>query len=65
MVFGGSLNSNGTDYLRELRKIEEVIGFLEKFKSKVEDAEKKHIDKTIGTLVSYGNKLGEKRKRES
>jgi hypothetical protein len=59
MVFGGSLNSNGTDYLKELRKIENVIAFLEKFKDKVERAARKSIDRTIEILVKYGNKLVE------
>jgi len=64
MVFGGSLNSDGTDYLREIRKIENVISFLEDFKVKVETSEKQKIEQTVNILLEYGNKLAEKHKRE-
>jgi hypothetical protein len=62
MVFGGSLNSDGTDYLRELRKIENVISFLEELKANVEELEKQKIEDTIDILMKYGNKLAEKQK---
>lgn len=61
---GGSLNSNSTDYLRKLRKVEDIISFLEKFKSNMGNSERKHIDKTIDILVRYGNKLAEGEERE-
>lgn len=64
MVFGGSLNSDGTDYLRELRKIENVISFLEEFKANVGELGKQKIEGTIDILMKYGNKLAEKQKRE-
>jgi hypothetical protein len=57
MVFGGALNSDGTDYLRDIRKIENVITFLEKLKSKLGKEEKQTLDDAISVLIEYGNKL--------
>lgn len=64
MVFGGALNADGTNYLKELRRIDNIISFLEKLKKRLEQNEKKCVDKTVDILVKYGNKLVEKNKKE-
>ncbi|MFX0070356.1 MAG: hypothetical protein ACFFAO_04620 [Candidatus Hermodarchaeota archaeon] len=51
MVWGGSLNKDGSDYLRKLRNIENVIKFLENLKEQGNSKEKEHISTTINLII--------------
>lgn len=53
LVWGGAFNEKGSDYIRDLVQAEKAIKFLEKFKDELEPQEKKHLEKTIGIIVSY------------
>ena len=51
MAWGGSLNEEGSDHLRNLREADKVIKFLEKFKEDLSDTEKKLISNAIEIIV--------------
>jgi len=53
MAWGGSLNKEGSDHLRNLREADKVIKFLEKFKEDLSDAEKKLISNVIEIIVDH------------
>ncbi|MBD3194841.1 MAG: hypothetical protein GF317_07295 [Candidatus Lokiarchaeota archaeon] len=59
MVWGGSLNSKGSDYLKKLREADKVVGFLDRIKEKLKPEEKSHIKKTIDIISDYVNRLTE------
>jgi len=59
LVWGGSLNSRGSDYLKKLREADKVVGFLEKLKEKIKSEEKHYIRKTIDIISEYINRLSE------
>jgi len=62
MVWGGSLNSKGSDYLKELREANKTVEFLEKIKRKIKLEDKDYIRKTIDIITDYINKLAEEQK---
>jgi len=51
MAWGGSLNKEGSDHLRNLREADKVIKFLEKFKEDLSENEKKLISNVIEIIV--------------
>ena len=51
MAWGGSLNEEGSDHLRNLREADKVIKFLEKFKEDLSDTEKKLVSNVIDIIV--------------
>jgi len=53
MAWGGSLNEEGSDHLRNLREADKVIKFLEKFKEKLSDNEKKLFSNVIEIIVDH------------
>ncbi len=57
MAWGGSLNKNGTDYLRKLRELESALKTLERLKEHLNQEKKKQIDVTINIIVDYINEL--------
>ena len=59
MVFGGSLNKKGTEYLRKLHEANKVLKFLEEFKTIVDSTKKQAIAETIDIIVQYITDLGE------
>lgn len=59
MVWGGSLNSRGSDYLKKVREADKVVGFLEKLKEKIKSEDKHYIRKTIEIISDYVHKLSE------
>jgi alcohol dehydrogenase YqhD (iron-dependent ADH family) len=61
-VFGGSLNKNGTNYLRKIHEADKVVKFLEEFKNVLEKEEKEIINESINILVDYITELGERGK---
>ena len=56
MVWGGSLNEKGSEYIRKLREADKIIQFLEKFKENLVQKEKDLISETIEIIVNYFNK---------
>jgi hypothetical protein len=62
MVWGGSLNKEGSDYLRNIKKADEVIKFLERLKDQLNDEEQIQVSKVIDIVVNSITKLSEKRK---
>ena len=53
MAWGGSLNEEGSDHLRNLREADKVIKFLEKFKEDLSDTEKKLFSNVIEIIVDH------------
>ena len=53
MAWGGSLNKEGSDHLRNLREADKVIKFLEKFKEDLSDNERKLISNVIEIIVDH------------
>ena len=43
MAWGGSLNKEGSDHLRNLRKADSAVKFLEELKRKLNDKEKQKV----------------------
>jgi len=62
MVWGGSLNKEGSNYLRKIRKADEVIVFLEKLKDKLNHDEQAQVTKVIEIIINFISKLSEKGK---
>ena len=56
MVWGGSLNEKGSDYVRKLVEIEKTIKFLEQIKNELKPDEKEYVDKTIDIIVNHFSK---------
>jgi len=56
MVWGGSFDEKGSDYIRKLVQIEKTIKFLEKLKEEVNLEEKKCLIKTIEIIVNHFSK---------
>jgi len=62
MAWGGSLNKEGSDYLRKIRKADEVIEFLEELKDKLNHDEQVRVTKVIEIIINFISKLFEKGK---
>ncbi len=60
MVWGGSLNKEGSDYIRKLREADKVITFLEKTIEDLNPEEQANFDKTIEIIIDYISKISEK-----
>ena len=56
MVWGGSFDEKGSDYIRYLVQAEKTIKFLEKFKEEVNKDEKECLLKTIDIIVNHFSK---------
>jgi hypothetical protein len=56
MAWGGSLNKEGSDHVREIRQADNVVKFLEKFKEKLDIEEKAKFDIVIDILVKHYTK---------
>ena len=56
MVWGGSFDEKGSNYIRNLVQAEKTIKFLEKFKEEVTQDEKKCLLKTIDIIVNHFSK---------
>ncbi len=60
MAWGGSLNKNGSDYIRKLREADRVIAFLEGLKEDLNTKQQANLSKTIEIIVEYISKITEK-----
>jgi len=56
MAWGGSLNKDGSDHLRNLREADKVLKFLEELKQDVSKEEEEAISTTINIIVNHYNK---------
>jgi hypothetical protein len=53
MAWGGSLNQEGSNHLRNLREVYNVLKFLEGFKRKLNENEKQIIADAIDIIVNH------------
>ncbi len=56
MAWGGSLNQEGSNHLRNLREADNVIKFLEGFRRKLNEKEKQKIADAISIIVNHYSK---------
>ena len=56
MAWGGSLNKEGSDYLRNLRDADKALKFLEGLKRELNDKETKIVSDTINIIVNHYTK---------
>ncbi len=56
MAWGGSLNKEGSDYVRNLREADKALKFLEGLKRKLDEKEKQIVSDTINIIVNHYNK---------
>ena len=56
MAWGGSLNKNGSDYVRNLREADKAIKFLEGIKSDLNQEEKQIVSDAINIVVNHYTK---------
>jgi len=61
MIWGGSLNEEGSDYLRRLREADKVISFLENLKNHLEPEKSLILLKTIEIIIEHISQTPEKR----
>jgi hypothetical protein len=59
LSWGGSLNENGSNYVRKLREADRVVKFLESLKPEVRSSEKKVIDTAIEIISNHLLRLSE------
>ncbi len=53
MAWGGSLNKDGSDYIRKLKEIEKILNFLDDFKKSLKDEEKKKVAEVIDIITDH------------
>jgi len=56
MAWGGSLNKDGSDYIRNLREADKAIKFLEGLKRELNDKEKLIVSDAINIIVKHHTK---------
>ncbi len=56
MAWGGSLNKEGSDHVRNLREADKALKFLEGLKRKLDEKEKQIVSDTINIIVNHYNK---------
>ena len=56
MAWGGSLNKDGSDYMRNLREADKVLKFLEGLKRDLNDEETQIVSDTINIIVNHYTK---------
>jgi len=59
MAWGGSLNRDGSDYIRKLKEVEKVLNFLESFKKTLKDEEKDKVIEVIEIITNQFRNLFE------
>ena len=53
MAWGGSLNKDGSDYIRKLKEVEKILHFLETFKKSLKYEEKKKVAEVIDIITEH------------
>ncbi|MHA2180296.1 MAG: hypothetical protein ACXAAH_02600 [Promethearchaeota archaeon] len=61
MAWGGSLNKEGSDYLRRLREADKVISFLENLKNHLEPEKSLNLSRTIEIIIEFISLASEKK----
>jgi len=61
MAWGGSLNENGSDYIRKLREADRVVAFLENLKEHLNPKERAILSNTVEIIIDYISKVSEKK----
>ncbi|MFX1311264.1 MAG: hypothetical protein ACFFHD_01455 [Promethearchaeota archaeon] len=61
MVWGGSLNKDGSDYIRKLREADKVLIFLETMKKELNQQDQLYVSKTIEIIIDNVSKLLDKK----
>ncbi|HUW90504.1 MAG TPA: hypothetical protein VMV43_08275 [Candidatus Nanopelagicaceae bacterium] len=56
MAWGGSLNKEGSDHIRNIREADKVVKFLERLKQELNDEEKQIFSNTINIIVNHYTK---------
>ena len=56
MAWGGSLNQEGSNHLRNLREVDNVLKFLEGFKRKLNEKENQKIADAIDIIINHYSK---------
>ena len=56
MAWGGSLNEEGSNHVRNLREADKVIKFLESLKQELNDKEKQKVLEIIDIIVKHYTK---------
>jgi len=56
MAWGGSLNKEGSDHIRNIREADKVVRFLERLKQELNDEEKQIFSNTINIIVNHYTK---------
>jgi hypothetical protein len=56
MAWGGSLNKEGSNHLRNLRDADKVIKFLEGVKPELNEKDKQIVSDTINIIVNHYTK---------
>jgi len=59
MAWGGSLNRDGSDYIRKLKEVEKILHFLEVLKKKLNEEEKQKIAEVIEIITNHFRNLFE------
>jgi len=59
MSWGGSLNENGSNYLRKIREADRIVKFLENLKEDLTSKEIEKISQTVEIIVNYISKISE------
>ena len=61
MVWGGSLNKKGSDYIRMLREADKAVAFLESIREDLGSEDQAQFSKTIEIITEYISKIAEKK----
>jgi len=59
MAWGGSLNRDGSDYIRKLKEVEKILHFLESFKKPLKNEEKEKVAEVIEIITNHFKNLFE------
>ena len=59
MAWGGSLNRDGSDYIRKLKEVEKILHFLESFKKRLKNEEKEKVVAVIEIITNHFKNLFE------
>ena len=57
MAWGGSLNKDGSDYIRKLKEVEKILHFLENFKKSLKVDEKRKVAEVIDLITDHFKNL--------
>lgn len=57
MAWGGSLNKDGSDYIRKLKEVEKILHFLENFKKSLKVDEKRKVAEVIDIITDHFKNL--------